>query len=228
MTEEEIWQEDDSTPQGMFLLMKGAIIDGSEHQENIDRCDVDSIGPVGLNYQPGDGTFLGTTRFPHSVRPVDEQLKEFARVISYHPLFFIMYVSRGNKDVNDVWTIDPAAHYYQDTKAFVSDTGAHTIGGFFRLIWEWAQIYEAPFNERHVCAIYSKKVFETLPFTPEIIAEIETMPNQTVFRFLSGEEDVNVYERNPGPYPLSPTFRKWIREMQEKFHPSNIEWLSEV
>jgi len=228
MTEEELWCEDDNAPHGMFMLMKSAVIRGDDSEMNLARCDINDIGPVGMNWEPGDGTFVGKTRFPFPVRPVDEQLKEFARLVSYHSHFFIMYVSRGIKNENGEWTITPESHYYPGTHSFISETGAHTIGGFFRLLWEWTQVYEEPFNERYFPAIYAKKVFETLPFTPEILDEIKAMPPQAMFRFLSGEQDVNVNERLSGPYTLSDNFKQWFKDVMYKYRGSNTEYLAEL
>jgi len=235
MTEEELWLEDDSEGYGIFLLMKSAEIraagpDDPYTDGKLLRCDYGRVGPVGLLWEPDDGTLLGQTQWGiKSPDIVDGTLKEFTQLITYPSHFYLVYSSRATKNEDGTWgSFLPHMNCYPGTKVLLSPVSARTLGGVLRSIWEWSTIADEPFNDTSFVPLLAKKFMETVPFTDEVLDEIRSFPDQDLYRYLKGEEDINLHERPAGPYPLSDGFKSWFTSMRETYHPTNTEWLSEL
>lgn len=235
MTDEELWLEDDSEGYGIFLVMKSAEIkvagpDDPYTDGKLLRCDYGRVGPVGVLWEPDDGTLLGQTQWGvKSPDIVDGTLKEFTQLVSYHSHFFLVYSSRAVKNEDGTWgDFLPHMNCYPGTKALLSPMSARTLGGLFRSIWEWSTIADPPFNDTSIMPSLAKKIMETLPFTDEVLDEIRSFPDQDVYRYVKGEQDINIHTRPAGPYPLSSGFKNWFLALRDKYQPNNTEWLSEV
>ena len=87
---------------------------------------------------------------------------------------------------------------------------------------------DEPFNDNSLLPLIAKKILSVLSPPEEIMAEIIAYPDQDLYRYLKGEQDINVFSRLPGPYPLSPAFKEWIHLANLKFHHLNTEWLVEL
>lgn len=235
MTDEELWWDDDSNGNGIFVVMKSAEIrtagdDDPYTEGKLLRCDYGRVGPVGLLWEPDDGTLLGKTQWGYNTPDItDGSLKEFNQLISYNSHFYIVYSTRAVKNEDGTWgAFLPDKNFYPGTKVLVSPMSARTLGGLFRSIWEWSTMNDEPFNDDSLLPLIAKKILSVLSPPDEVLEEIASFPDQDLYRYIKGEEDINVSSRNPGPYELSPAFKEWFTSAQQRFNPSNTEWLVEL
>lgn len=235
MTEEELWLEDDSAGNGIFVVMKSAEIRTNNENDpytegKLLRCDYGRVGPVGLLWEPDDGTLLGKTEWGYNTPDItDGSLKEFNQLFSYHTHFYIVYSTRAVKNPDGSWgAFMPEKNCYPGTQVLVSPMSARTLGGLFRSVWEWSTMNDEPFNDDSLLPLIAKKILSVLAPPADVMDEIVSFPDQDLYRYLKGEQDINVVSRKPGPYPLSRSFKEWVLEAQRKFHPNNTEWLTEL
>lgn len=235
MTDEELWNEDDGEGSGIFLVMKSAEIkvagpDDPHAEGHLMRCDYGRVGPVGLLWEPDDGTFIGKSQWGYSTADiVDGTLKEFTQLVSYPSHFYLVYSSRAVKNDDGTWgAFLPQVNYHPGTKVLVSPMAARTLGGLFRTIWEWNTVADEPFNDTSILSSIARKIMDTLPFTDAVLGEIASMPDQELYRYLKGEQDINLHARPSGPYPLSQDFKNWFIALRDRYQPNNTEWLSEI
>lgn len=235
MTEEELWWDNDNTGNGIFVVFKSAEIRSVDENDpytegKLLRCDYGKVGPVGLLWEPNDGTLLGKTQWGYKSPDItDGSLKEFTQIVSYQSHFYIVYSTRAVKNTDGSWgDFMPEMNCYPGTQVLLSPMSARTLGGLFRLIWEWSTMNEEPFNDNSLLPLIAKKILSVLLPPEEVMAEIMSFPDQELYRYLKGEQDINVSSRLPGPYTLSPAFKAWIQSSREKLHPVNTEWLVEL
>jgi len=235
--DKQMWNEDDSKGVGMFWLQKSMAAEMIKNKSSGDvlNCFANgNPGPVPLNWEPSDATEDGTYTVGGAVHDAsitatfDDKMYSEPVMRNYASFYFMYTEYRAQIDENGKMYSNGEEMMYPGTKRFVSETGAYTIGGFYRLMYEWASLYDDPFNDRGLFTMWAKRFMDQMPLNDEIVAEIVSWPDQQVYRYLKGEVGINVESRHPGPYPLSDNFKAWFMQVREIYKQNNIVHLVEL
>jgi hypothetical protein len=218
-----LFRTDERDDFGMFYLAKSTAVDSIKSEDRLLRCDVGKVGPVAVTWTPEDTTPFGDPKIPGFAT-----FMNYEQLVSYHSHFFVLFIARGVKQEDGSWLHDPGVQKEEGTERLHQKVAARTLGGFFKLMSEWAAVHEEPFNDVSPYAIYARKLMDTLPFTQEILDEIASFPDMDVARYLKGETGINVTSRTAEPYELSDGFKSWFVGVMEKYGINNTEWLEEL
>lgn len=209
-----------SNPQdkGIFLLEKCVFLVEGETTGagELERCDNASFSGVvpteGTPYASHAHSFYAKTSVSESVLEIP-QVARFEHPISVIPHFYVRYLEM-NTWFNTEADPTPSTMW-----------AAKSMFQLFKTLREWSFLADEPFNSDHPMATYSKLVFEVLNPPEEIIAEIDSLPDMHLAKFLKGDSD---YKKIPHPYPeVSQDFKDWVFQLSIDYPEKSFEEMLE-
>jgi hypothetical protein len=162
----------------------------SIHGEN--RCDTYQYGPLAF---PDETNFGGPSLDPsfHNVSNINKFLMTINSLGNIHILFF------EYKEFND-----------DSFRSFFGAVGAaKTLMGIMRLIIEWAESCEEPWNNEQLIATRCRQALQDLDMPQSVIEEIKNYnPPMVIARYASGDQDCRSAVEES--VDLSPLFKDWL------------------
>jgi hypothetical protein len=212
-----------SDTEGVFVFAAASDITPENQMEN--RCDIGSYGPVCVNW-----TGVDPYRLPPFIKQLSN-LKYLNPIIDCAPDFYILYyeaqeteheVLLRNYDILPEWqkqAIDagwkssdkklPSPELENIAITAPPHVGARTLGELFKLILEWNEVTNEPFNNEERVALVAKKILEKLDMPEDVKEELwSTFPDSHVVRYIEGDPDAR--ERSVGVPNITPLFDAWI------------------
>jgi len=202
--------------QGLFVLTKGMFVNSTGLEDSMVRCDSGGYGPQGLLWEEN-------SEFPFGVDwvPTVSHLQAYEIVLDYSPHFYIIYVEVPEiKAISSATTFTFSDSKYETTKDAVRLWSARTMQELFKNMFEWASVYEEPFNNREIMAEYSKYALELMDIPESIVSEIKQLPDMHLYRYLKG--DVFAQERPSNIPDMSEQFILWLKLKMETQRPKNM------
>lgn len=216
---------------GVFVFMSCKKINPEEQIEK--RLDEGQLGPVCINWDPTRPFAL-----PYPLNSF-KNIKYMKKIISCEPNFYIIYLeaqesvilrAKRNYDSLPDWQKEAIDNGWIPEEKFVDATDiedklisihpqrhARTLGELFRLIIEWAYVFDAPFNNTEPAAELCKLILEELNMTDDVKNELLTeFPDSHVAMYL--KNDPNALNRPSGVPNITPLFDEWIEQIMLDYY----------
>lgn len=179
---------------GLFLFCAARLNDG--WNSSTDRCDAEQWGPIGpvRHDDQRAGSLFGS-----AVVTSVQQLMDYRILFDFSPAGYIIFIA-----LRDVVTgeHDQAAEDYL-CNAEDPPCCARTMPQLIRLMWEWAQMVNAPFLASETPAATSAAILQALDLPAELLADLlASTPDMQVAKYLQGDTDAR---RGPDLAAIPPT-----------------------
>jgi hypothetical protein len=217
----DVIDEDYEKEKNLFLLMNSVPVQQKIQEGSFvsvvdldKRCDINTFGAMAF-VDTSDG--FSPAIVDYSIMTADN-ITGAAVMINYPGSAVIMKISGNNFPESS----------YKDWPSVVGT--CKTLTGAIRLIIEWSEATESPWNSQEEIAIKSKDLLEKLEVPEDIINEILNFQTpMPVEMFLSG--DPNPRKSIDEKVELPPLFKKWYMSRLRykslntlvKYFPDNIE-----
>lgn len=156
---------------GAFLFTDSAPLPNGDW-----RCDRGMYGPVPFVVE----------KLPRVFNEASE-LIVFEHLLTVNGVGSIIYIESRNETPRGTYLINNS----------VAPATTRTFQEMLRLVWEWAQMTESPFNSDERTAVQAKKFLDAMHLTEIERDIIAGMPAMQIARFLSGAEDARSRPDNP-------------------------------
>lgn len=154
------------------------------------RCDTDNYGPIGFNKEGS------------SPKPI---VDDISKLITYEPILSVNGVGHivflDMKDDEDLVELV--------INNFEVPSVTRTLMELLKIMTEWTQVYEPPFNNREPITENTIKFFETVGADSSFIDHVKTnQVDMQVVQFLLGNPNARV--RPESILPLTPEVENWL------------------
>lgn len=201
---------------GIFVLHRSFFVIEGVNFPRAGRCDnltYTGVSPTyGTPYQNESVTIGGRTLSFAVNDPNTENGMYWTQFLEVPGVFCFTYTEPvfWDKDGNMIQDTsiengnNPAALWY-----------GKSLIELFKIMREWSFLVEEPFNLDHPMATYSKMVFDTLKPTKAILAEIDSLPDMHLARFLKGDEN---HRQRIEDFPqMSDSMVAWFKKKMEQY-----------
>lgn len=148
---------------GAFLFTDSAPLPGGDW-----RCDRGMYGPIPFVVE----------KLPRVFNEASE-LIVFEHLLTVNGVGSMIYIESRNETPRGTYLIGNS----------VAPATTRTFQELLRLVWEWAQVADPPFNSQERTATQAKKFMEAMQLSDEETAHIASLPAMQITRFLQGHED---------------------------------------
>jgi hypothetical protein len=176
-----------SNNNGFFLFSNSLHITPDKEPS---RCDLNKLGPTVFTKDNSYGEIL-----------FDDvsQLLIFEPIISFNGVGHILFAELKNNTELENKMINN----------WETPSSARTFSELLKLMIEWSETTEEPFNNTEPIAVAAKKFFETVGINQEIINHIKSnQVEMQVVNYLMGSENARV--RPDGVLPLTVEIENWL------------------
>lgn len=165
---------------GSFAFFGSRIVEKSDNNTSITRCDINDYGPIFWNDAGETNTGGDHVEFSQTVDIT--RLQDFSIVMSVPAGGHIVYLRL--KPINGVLLADD----YNNNAIVPAVT--RTLFESIKLINEWAAVADEPFNNSQEISLKAKMFIAALNIPINIIEEINSVQtDMQVYRYLSGSEN---------------------------------------
>lgn len=158
----------DNTEQGFFIFCDSVAIFGEGTEW---RCDNTLYGPHG---------FLG-----YEYKSIDE-IREYEIILPLHGVGYLIYISLYN---------DTEIRENRKNNAEIPCVGL-TLSEAFKLLYEWSQVAEEPFNSTESIALKASEFLKTFGFTFELV---DNQSDMQVANYIKGNTQARLRPTNIQP-----------------------------
>lgn len=180
----------DNTDEGYFVFCDSKVVAG----ENTEwRCDNTLYGPSG---------YMG-----HVYKSIDD-IREYETFIPLHGVGYLIYISLNN---------DTEIREKHKNNAEIP-CSALTLSESFKLLYEWSQVTEEPFNNKQDIAVKASEFLKTIGFTFDLV---DNQVDMQVANYLKGSNSARL--RPDGVQPNKPELVNFV---QKRMAASSLSFLS--
>lgn len=205
---------------GVFMLMQSVFVVEGQNVPISGRCDNLSYSAenvaVGTPYE-GETIVIGRDSPYSNYRLLPSGVRRYEHAIDCSPHFIITYMETtmtapdGTSGVIDI---------QRDPTPIMMWVG-RSMFWLLKNMREWSFMVDEPFNSDHPMALTSRKFFDFLQPSQQILDEIDSWPDMHLAKFLKGQDD---YKTIPYPFPEpSQELQDWLVSLAQTYpHKKSI------